>query len=158
MNDCKELWKVHSAKRGEDERNVTQYLERIWQEYFADIPRVNAVQIAYCSPWKMRLGLIRLSLDNATTFIGINSLLRLVQVPECVLITTIAHELVHYAHGFGSPLPRLYPHPHAHDIVEQELEQRALGELLRYSNTWIDDEWHSFYATQRASRKRRRLS
>ncbi len=88
-------------------RNVDTYLDYIWQHYFSDISRVNEVQIAYCFPWKNRLGLIRLSLDNALSFIGINALLQHQQVPEYILITTIAHELTHYAHGFGSPLPRL---------------------------------------------------
>src|SRR2546426_10258123 len=87
-------------------RNLTQYLDWIWQRYFTDIARVNEVLISYCYPWKSRLGLIRLSIDKTRSFIGINSLLQLSLVPECVLITTIAHELVHYTHGFGSPLPR----------------------------------------------------
>src|SRR5215475_686508 len=93
------------------QRHLSSYLDMIWEQYFADIPRANEVQIGYCYPWKTRLGLIRLSLDQKTSFIGINALLQLQQVPEYVLITTIAHELTHYAHGFGSPLPRLWKHP-----------------------------------------------
>ena len=125
------------------------YLDRIWQTYFADVPRVNEVEIAYCPPWKRRLGLIRLSLDNETSFIGINSLLQLPQVPEYILITTIAHELTHYAHGFGSPLPRLHQHPHANNVVKHELEQRGLGETLRLCDEWIDSQWFSFYDRER---------
>lgn len=131
-------------------RNLICSLDTIWQRYFIDIPRLNEVHIAYCYPWKSRLGLIRLSLDNTTSFIGINALLQHSQVPECVLITTIAHELAHYAHGFGSPLPRLYEHPHANHVVEDELEQRSLGEMLRASNEWIDSQWFAFYEQQKA--------
>ena len=80
-----------------------QYLTNIWQNYFADIDRVNQVEIAYCQPWKRRLGLIRLSVDNSISFIGLNALLQMPEVPECVLLITIAHELAHYTHGFGSP-------------------------------------------------------
>jgi hypothetical protein len=130
-------------------RNLHIYLDQIWQQYFSDMPRANKVQIAYGHPWKSRLGLIRLSLDNATSFIGINTLLQLQHVPDFVLITTIAHELAHYAHGFGSPLPRLYKHPHANDVVNRELEQRGLGEAVHRSDAWIDKQWFAFYQTHR---------
>jgi hypothetical protein len=132
-------------------KNLTQTLDIIWQTYFSDMPRVNLVEIAYSYPWKQRLGLIRLSLDNTKTFIGINTLLQLNEVPEHVLITTIAHELTHYAHGFGSPLPRIFAHPHANNIVERELEQRGLGDLARQCDDWIDKQWFPFYDIQRGS-------
>jgi hypothetical protein len=132
-------------------RDPTLYLEWLWQDYFADITRVNEVHISYCYPWKTRLGLIRLSLDATHSFIGINSLLQLSQVPEYVLITTIAHEMAHYAHGFGSPLPRTCKYPHANGVVERELEQRELGTCLRCCNEWIDKYWYSFYDMQRES-------
>jgi hypothetical protein len=132
-------------------RNLTLYLDWIWQRYFADVMRVNEVLINYCYPWKSRLGLIRLSIDKTCSFIGINSLLQLQQVPECVLITTIAHELVHYTHGFGSPLPRACKHPHANGVVDRELERRELGTYLHCCNEWIDNCWYSFYDMERES-------
>ncbi len=130
-------------------RNPTTYLNEIWQGYFADVPRVNTLEIAYCQPWKRRLGLIRLSLDNTMSFIGVNALLQIPQIPEYILITTVAHELTHYAHGFGSPLPRQYKHPHANNVVKDELERRGLGETMRLCDEWIDNEWFSFYDKQR---------
>lgn len=131
--------------------DLSGYLQWIWHTYFSDSPRVNDIIIDYGYPWKGRLGLIRLSLDATVTFIGINTLLQLQQVPEYVLITTIAHELVHYIHGFGSPLPRRYQHPHANHVVDRELEQRDLGKYLHYCNEWIDKYWYSFYDMQRAT-------
>lgn len=131
-------------------QDLTSYLDRIWQRYFADLPRVNDVQIDYYYPWKSRLGLIRLSQDQTISFIGINTLLQLPEAPEYVLTVTIAHELAHYAHGFGSPLPRLCKHPHANKVVDRELERRALGEQLYYCNEWIDKHWYSFYDMQRS--------
>ncbi len=130
-------------------QQLTRYLDSIWQEYFSDIPRLNRVDIAYCQPWKRRLGLIRLSLDGTKSFIGINALLQLQEVPDCVLYTTIAHELTHYAHGFGSPLPRIFEHPHANNIVQCELVRRGLGELASRCDDWIDKQWFSFYDMQR---------
>lgn len=131
--------------------NLVGYLRWIWRKHFADTPRVNEVQINYCAPWKSRLGLIRLSADQKITFIGINALLQLEAVPENVLTVTIAHEMVHYTHGFGSPLPRPYQHPHANHIVDRELERRDLGLQLCNCNEWIDKHWYSFYDKQRAS-------
>ncbi len=132
-------------------RDPARYLDEIWQTYFADVPRLNQVDIAYCQPWKRRLGLIRLSLDNTLSFIGVNALLQLPGVPEYVLITTIAHELTHYAHGFGSPLPRLYEHPHANNVVKRELDKRGLGATLHLCDEWIDREWFAFYDKERES-------
>jgi len=131
--------------------DLNSYLEQIWHDFFPDTPRINEVCIAYCYPWKTRLGLIRLSLDKMVSFIGINTLLQLQQVPEYVLITTIAHEMVHYAQGFGSPLPRVCEHPHANKVVERELERRELGEELRCCNEWIDKYWYPFYDRVRES-------
>lgn len=142
---------VEAIEQETEERELTAYLNRIWSKHFTDIPRVNIVHIGYCFPWKSRLGLIRLSLDQSTTFIGINSLLQLAQVPEYVLTTTIAHELVHYTHGFGSPLPRQHKYPHANGVVERELESRELGECLQCCNRWIDKHWYPFYDVQRTS-------
>jgi hypothetical protein len=136
-----------------EQRNRSQlhiYLAWIWRTYFTDTPRVNEVRINYYYPWKSRLGLIRLSIDQRQTFIGINPLLQLAQVPESVLIITIAHELTHYAHGFGSPLPRRCEHPHANRIVDRELERRMLGDHLQSCNEWIDKQWYAFYENERA--------
>jgi hypothetical protein len=133
------------------ERDLSHYLEWIWKQYFSDITRANEIRISYSYPWKSRLGLIRMALDRTHSFIGINALLQLKQVPEYVLITTIAHELVHYAHGFGSPLPRMCKHPHANGVVDRELEQRELGACLRCCNEWIDNCWYSFYDMHRES-------
>ena len=132
-------------------RDVKNYLETIWQRYFADVPCENEVQIAYCMPWKTRLGMIRMTLDETLSFIGVNALLQHPGVPEYVLVTTIAHELVHYAHGFGSPLPRLYEHPHANNVVNKELAQRGLQEYVELSNEWIDTHWFAFYKKERDS-------
>ncbi len=131
------------------QRDVTLYLNSIWQHYFSDVPYANDVRIAYSRPWKSRLGLIRMSLDCSHSFIGINSLLQHTEVPDVVLIVTIAHELVHYAHGFGSPLPQLYDHPHANNVVDIELERRGLGDALSECNSWIDEQWYDFYKSRR---------
>ena len=125
------------------------YLDEIWEKYFHDVLRANRIEIAYCYPWKRRLGLIRLSLDDNVSFIGLNALLQIEEVPEYLLTITIAHELAHYTHGFGSPLARQYKHPHANNVVPKELKRRGLGETLHLCNEWIDKHWFSFYDRER---------
>ena len=132
-------------------QNIEMYLTNIWQQYFPDVPCANEVQIAYRLPWKSRLGMIRMTLDTTRSFIGINALLLHRQVPEYLLVVTIAHELTHYTHGFGSPLPRLYQHPHANNVVNTELERRGLGEYVQRSDAWIDKHWFPFYDIERKS-------
>src|SRR3954447_13769835 len=95
-----------------DDRWLREEVDDVWARYFPDTPRVNSVDVAWQRPWKRRLGVISLSHDERTTRIGLNCLLARPEVPYCVSLITIAHELVHYAHGFGSPLPRKHPHPH----------------------------------------------
>ncbi|HET8910396.1 MAG TPA: hypothetical protein VFN23_02965 [Ktedonobacteraceae bacterium] len=132
-------------------RDLNQLLDYIWSTHFPDVSCKNEIVIRYSYPWKRRLGLIRMALDESSSLIGINSLLQHPEVPEAVLITTVAHELCHYAHGFGSPLPQLYEHPHANNVINLELEKRHLSDHARKCDEWIDKAWFPFYDRQRNS-------
>ena len=125
----------------------TQLL-RIWDDYFDDIPRVNRVEIQFARRWKTRLGMITMSHSGFSSYIGINQLLNSPTVPDEICWLTIAHELVHYAHGFGSPLPRKYRHPHQGNIVSQELAARGLGKELMRWEEWTKQIWYPFYYSQ----------
>ena len=114
----------------------------------------NVVDIAYCRPTKTRLGWIALSETGQSTLIGINRLLGHWEVPDDVCTITIAHELVHYSHGFGSPLPRRYADPHADAVVERELRARGLSGPLATHEYWAQRHWSEFYARHAASRQR----
>ncbi len=128
-----------------DDAWLCQLLDSIWNNYFADVPKANDIVIEFARQWKSRLGLIRMTESQSRTYIGINGLLRYRQVPESVVLITTAHELCHYAHGFGSPLPQLYPHPHAGNVVGQELERRGLSRQLATYDNWVGDRWTTFY-------------
>jgi hypothetical protein len=137
-----------------DERWLREEVDDVWARYFPDTPRVNSVDVAWQRPWKRRLGVISLSHDERTTRIGLNCLLARPEVPYCVALITIAHELVHYAHGFGSPLPRKYPHPHRGNVVVRELKARGLAHVHDEYLEWIDQHWWSFYARHGQRRRR----
>jgi hypothetical protein len=124
---------------------LKQLLDEIWTTYFHDIQRANDVTVEFARGWKSRLGLIRMTESQARTYIGINGLLRHPSAPEFVVMVTTAHELCHYAHGFGSPLPQRHQHPHAGNVVGRELQERGLGALLADYDTWVAEFWHDYY-------------
>jgi hypothetical protein len=116
-------------------------LDHIWTTWFADVERVTPVSIRYVRPWKRRLAVIYLTDDERHSFIGVNRLLRDHRVPYTVCLVTIAHELAHYAHGFGSHHPQRYKHPHRGNVVQRELTRRGLGSELRFYTEWTNDVW-----------------
>lgn len=147
---------------GEDERmdqaRSQNWLEtallEVWNRHFPDVPVANIVNVAYCRPSKTRLGWIALSESGRYTQIGISRLLRYREVPEAVCIVTIAHELVHYGHGFGSPLPQRYADPHAGGVVERELVARGLGDAFSAYQQWSAQAWHTHYLRYASARAR----
>ncbi len=133
------------ARSDRDEEWLRRELEFIWETYFGDVERLNAVEIRFGRPWKARLGMITLSASGRTTYIGVNSLLHSRLVPNFIPRVTIAHELVHYSHGFGSPLPKKCSHPHRGGVVAKELADRGLDDEHRYYQQWLHDNWLLFY-------------
>ncbi|HZR00582.1 MAG TPA: hypothetical protein VFC93_17415 [Chloroflexota bacterium] len=142
------------APRHRDDDWLRREVDDIWARYFGDTPRVNEIEVGWRRPWKRRLGVISLSHDQKTTRIGLNSLLARHDAPYCLTLITVAHELTHYAHGFGSPLPRKYSHPHRGGIVTRELRKRGLEAALDEYHGWIDQHWWSFYARHGGWRRR----
>jgi hypothetical protein len=128
-----------------DDRWLVRLHDRLWSQYFHDTPRANQVRVSFGGIWRSRLGLITMTEDGITTYIQINGLLRLPDAPECVSSVTVAHEMVHYAHGFGSPLPRRYKHPHRGGIVKRELLRRGMSYEYEQYDHWVYTHWYDFY-------------
>jgi hypothetical protein len=114
-------------------------LESIWDSYFGNIPQVNEVYIGFGRRSKYRFGSIRLRLSDNSTHIKINGLFKDPRIPAEIVDHTIAHELVHYSHGFSSLLPRMHQHPHRGGIIDKELNARNLGHLVRFYNSWVKE-------------------
>ena len=104
-------------------------MDNIWELLFPETPRLNNVDIKFKGKWKNKFG--HIARRGSDSYIAINSLFKHELVPEFIIDTTIAHELVHYSHGFNSPLPKLYKHPHKNGIVTKELLRKGFGHLLR---------------------------
>jgi hypothetical protein len=134
-------WKGSALPVTEADHPLARLVDDLWAGYFADVPRPNDLLVGYAFPWKWRLARIRMSLDGEWSEIGVNPLLRHPGVPHDIYIAVLAHEVVHYAQGFGSPLPRQQRHAHAHGAVGHELAQRGLGYTEHVLETWGETEW-----------------
>ncbi len=58
-------------------------------------------------------------------------------ISTAVIDHTIAHELVHYTHGFSSKKARLHKYPHAGRVVKREMESRGMGHLNKAYRSWV---------------------
>jgi len=108
------------------------------------MPKENIVHVKFKGKSKCRFGCIKSK--GKDSLIEINSLFMDERVPEFVIDTTLAHELVHYMHGFNSPLPRKYRHPHRGGIVDKELIKRGFGHSLRLEKVWAKKDWEKVFA------------
>lgn len=146
-------------------RDNTWLENKMWEmlhSSFADVPITNDLVIKFGRKAKQRLGSIKrievvrprfrlfglshirqTQCDNPSV-ITITGYFKDSKIPEYVVLATIAHELVHYAHGFSSPLEQKYQHPHRGGVVRKELEQRDLGEMHRKARKWLKEVWREY--------------
>src|SRR5205085_12251442 len=96
--------------------------------------------------------------QDQKTIILVNRLFADPLVPVFVVDGTLAHELAHYAHGFGSGLPKLYADPHRGGVVDKELEKRGLGEVTIKAEQWRAAYWDTFYTERCADIVARRAA
>lgn len=136
---------------------LEQLLSTIWDTYFPDVPISNTVTIKFGRKSYRQLGAIKSRRgDTSISNIVLTGYFADEKVPEVVLLTTIAHEVVHYSHGFNSPLPKLYKDPHMGNIVDRDLIKRGLENELKASKEWIDSNWRSVIGTRTRRRYKRR--
>ncbi len=129
-----------------DDAWLTERVRLLRENHFADVPQGYPIVTRFSTRAKYRLGCI-CARDN-TALIQVNRLYADPFVPVYVVDGTLAHELAHYAHGFGSGLPQRYKHAHRGGVVDKELEQRGLGELYVRSEQWRKRHWDAFYQSR----------
>jgi len=115
-------------------------LSQIWDLLFPELERRNNVSIRFKGKWQSKLGHIT-RLRNKDTEIAINSILKDEEIPDYVLDLTIAHELVHYLHGFHSPHDKKHKHPHKGNVVDKELVRRGFSHLISKEKKWMKINW-----------------
>ena len=110
---------------------------------FPEVPRKNEIIIKFKGRWKNKFGHIKKIKDKSE--IVINGLFKNEEVPEYIIDLTISHELIHYMHGFNSPLPKQYKNPHKGNIVNSELKKRGFGHLLKKEKLFVKKDWKDMY-------------
>ncbi|MBI2148249.1 hypothetical protein HYU23_01075 [Candidatus Woesearchaeota archaeon] len=127
-------------------------LEEIWINAFSDIEKKNNINIMFKGKWKNKFGHIK-KLNNGDSEIVINGYFKDDNIPDFIINLTIAHELVHYSHGFNSPLPKLFKHPHKGGIVNKDLKKRGFTELIKLERKWVKNEWREIVKKEFKPRK-----
>ena len=131
-----------------DQEWLERRAEQIWKLFFPDIEKRD-VSVVFKGKWKNKFGHIKKKKNRRTgkeeTEIAINSLFSNLKVPEYVVQVTLAHEIVHYMHGFFSHLPKKHKYPHKGRVVDKVLEEKGFGYMLRQEKEWVKKEWWNVY-------------
>lgn len=123
-----------------NEEWLATLFHEIWESRFSDVKKRNNVLVRWKGRWKNKFGHIK-RLKNKDTEIVVNSLFKDERVPKEVIELTIAHEIVHYMHGFNSPYEKKFKYPHQGGVVERELRDRGYNELVNFEKSWSKNEW-----------------
>lgn len=112
-------------------------LSVLWSSYFPDMQKENPVMIKFGRYSRYRLGSIKLHKHSGFSMITITAMFKDDNVPTEVVDHTIAHELIHYAHGFSSTKQRLHKHPHQGGIIKKEMQERGIEFLYEAYSLWV---------------------
>lgn len=132
-----------------DNEWLKKRLEQVWQRYFPDRPPLNHVSVKFGRAARTRLGSLKLGRktfadDTKDSIITITGFFQDPQIPQFVVDGVLAHEVTHYSHGFNSPHPRLYRHPHKGGVVHREMRARGLADTLYLSRKWLKLHWREY--------------
>lgn len=152
-----------------DNKWLEEKLEDLWENFYSDVPRKNKVTIKFGKRASRVLGSIKyhkkmlesdpefnLHEDKKISQITITRYFMDEAIPDEVVVGTIAHEMVHYVHGFNSPLERRYAHPHKGGIIKKEMYTRGLSDLYEKSEGWVKKNWIKYLKSTGALKHRRR--
>lgn len=120
-----------------DNKWLLYRLDSLWSKHFPDVSQVNPLFVRFGRYSKFRLGSIRLDRRTDKSYITITDMFKNLKIPQEVVDHTLAHELVHYTHGFSSKRTRQHRYPHAGGIVNKEMRSRGMGYLLSAYKEWI---------------------
>jgi hypothetical protein len=136
---------IHPTNSQRDDNWLECHLRALQNKYFRDVDSGYPICVRFGRRAKRRFGSI--SARQGICYITINGWFRHSEIPEYVVDATLAHELAHYVHGFGSGLQRQHAEPHRGGVVEEELRQRGCFHLEQQAKIWRDTQWPDFYAT-----------
>src|SRR5438445_748122 len=106
-----------------DNRWLESRFAYLWTNYYSDVRKGYPIEVKFGRPARYRFGSI--CNHGRHCRILINPLFARPEVPEYVVDATIAHELAHYVHGYGSGLPKLHAHPPRGGVIDKEMAKRG---------------------------------
>ncbi len=124
-------------------------LNELWEKYFSDVARENPIMIKFGRYSRLRLGSIKLLRHSEMSMITITEMFKDSEIPPEVVDHTIAHELIHYTHGFSSKRQREFRHPHAGGVIRSEMKARNMLHLNNSFRIWVKS-----YRTKLADERR----
>lgn len=119
---------------------LSERLNEIWNVFFSDITKLNNVKIRFVGRWKNKFGHIK-KLKDGSSEIVINGFFMDERIPDYIVDLTIAHEIVHYMHGFNSPYPKKFRYPHQGGVVRKELISRGFKVPLKIERRFLKQDW-----------------
>jgi len=125
-----------------DQSWLQNMFEELWERHFSDVSRLNDIEVKFSRNARTRLGSIRMTRDKKKSRILINGLFKDPLIPTQVVEAVLAHEIVHYVHGFSSPLKQKYRHPHRGGVVKHEMIARGLEHQYRVEKSWTKENWN----------------
>ncbi len=150
------------SKVDRDDKWLLSRLDYLWSTYFSDVNQLNPVFIKFGRFARLRFGSIQFDPRRKFSLITITGMFKNSNIPAEVIDHTIAHELVHYTHGFSSPHERAHRHPHAGGVIKKEMAERNILFLYEAYQKWIKgyrQELKNYYqiSPPKPRRKRRVL-
>lgn len=140
-----------------DNKWLKERFKYIKNRYFSDTKIINNLIVKFGRPCKTRLGSIKKGRkkENFNSIITINGHFRDTSIPSYVVDAVLAHEFVHYAHGFASPHEQAFCHPHQGGIVDNDLKNRGLFDILKAEKIWIKKNWVNYLKQNHNNYKRK---
>ena len=138
-----------------DDAWLQNRFDQIWTLFFPEVEKKN-VSIRWKGKWKNKFGHIKDTKKG--TEIAINTLFKDLRVPEDMIKLTIAHEIVHYSHGFHSHLPKLFKHPHQGNVVDKVLIEKGFRYAIKKEKVWFKKEWQELFKELCPDKVQRRRS
>jgi hypothetical protein len=117
-------------------------LNEIWEVFFSDVTKLNEIKVRFLGRWKNKFGHIK-KLKDGSSEIVINGLFKDEKIPDYIVDLTIAHEIVHYMHGFNSPHERKFRYPHQGGVVRKELLARGFKIPLKIERRFLKQDWRT---------------
>jgi hypothetical protein len=155
-NDTIESSEINNPISLRDNKWLRERFIYIWKRYFSDCPIINKITIKFGRPTRTRLGSIKpgRKLGNDHSIITINGYFQDPEIPDFVVDSVIAHEFMHYAHGFASPHEQAFAHPHKGGVVDWDLKERGLEDILKLERRWLKENWRNYILSHEVKKKK----